>query len=51
MTSQGVPSNEASAQAYYLMSRTIAGQASTLAYVDIISFGPSPYSVSRRLRS
>jgi DHA2 family multidrug resistance protein len=39
MTSQGVPSNEASAQAYYLMSRTIASQASTLAYVDIISFG------------
>jgi DHA2 family multidrug resistance protein len=39
MTSQGVPSNEASAQAYYLMSRTIAGQASTLAYVDIISYG------------
>jgi DHA2 family multidrug resistance protein len=38
MTSQGVPPNEAAAQAYWLMSRTISGQASTLAYVDIISF-------------
>ncbi len=37
MTSQGVPPNEAAAQAYWLMSRTISGQASTLAYVDIIS--------------
>ena len=36
-TSQGIPANEANAQAYSMMSRTISGQASTLAYVDIIS--------------
>ena len=36
-TSQGVPANEASARAYSLLSRTISGQASMLAYVDIIS--------------
>jgi DHA2 family multidrug resistance protein len=36
-TSQGVPENEANARAYSLLSRTISGQASTLAYVDIIS--------------
>jgi DHA2 family multidrug resistance protein len=37
LTSQGVPANEASVRAYSLMSRTISGQASMLAYVDIIS--------------
>jgi DHA2 family multidrug resistance protein len=36
-TRQGVPANEASARAYSLMSKTIGGQASLLAYVDIIS--------------
>ena len=36
-TSQGIPANEANARAYSLMSRTISGQASMLAYVDIIS--------------
>jgi DHA2 family multidrug resistance protein len=36
-TSQGVPANEASARAYSMLSRTISGQASMLAYVDIIS--------------
>jgi DHA2 family multidrug resistance protein len=37
LTNQGVPENEANARAYTMMSRTISGQASTLAYVDIIS--------------
>ena len=37
LTSQGIPQNEATAQAYYMMSRTISAQASTLAYIDIIS--------------
>jgi DHA2 family multidrug resistance protein len=36
-TSQGIPANEANARAYSLMSRTISGQASMLAYIDIIS--------------
>jgi len=36
-TSQGVPPNEANARAYSMLSRTISGQASMLAYVDIIS--------------
>lgn len=36
-TRQGVPENEANARAYSLLSRTISGQASVLAYVDIIS--------------
>jgi MFS transporter, DHA2 family, multidrug resistance protein len=36
-TSQGVPENEANARAYSMLSRTISGQASMLAYVDIIS--------------
>jgi DHA2 family multidrug resistance protein len=37
-TSQGVPANEANARAYSMLGRTISGQASMLAYVDIISF-------------
>jgi len=37
LTNQGVPPNQATAQAYSLMSRTISGQATTLAYVDIIA--------------
>ncbi len=37
LTNQGIPPNQASAQAYWLMSRTISAQATTLAYVDIIS--------------
>ncbi|MDP9055542.1 MAG: DHA2 family efflux MFS transporter permease subunit [Acidobacteriota bacterium] len=36
-TSQGVPANEANARAYTMLSRTMAGQSSLLAYVDIIS--------------
>ena len=36
-TNQGIPPNEASARAYSLLGRTIAGQSSMLAYVDIIS--------------
>ena len=36
---QGMASNQATATAYSLLSRGIALQASTLAYVDIISFG------------
>jgi DHA2 family multidrug resistance protein len=36
-TDQGIPLNQATAQAYSLMSRTISGQAATLAYIDIIS--------------
>jgi DHA2 family multidrug resistance protein len=38
-TAQGVPHNEASARAYSIISRTIAGQSAMLAYVDIISIG------------
>jgi MFS transporter, DHA2 family, multidrug resistance protein len=38
-TSQGIPANEANARAYSILERTIAGQASMLAYVDIISIG------------
>jgi len=34
---QGVPANEATARAYSLISRTVAGQSALLAYVDIIS--------------
>jgi DHA2 family multidrug resistance protein len=37
LTNQGIPSNQAAAQAYSMMSRVISGQASTLAYIDIIS--------------
>jgi MFS transporter, DHA2 family, multidrug resistance protein len=37
LTSQGMPPNQANAQAYTMMSRMISGQATTLAYVDIIS--------------
>ena len=37
LTNQGVPENEANARAYTMLGRTISGQASTLAYVDIIS--------------
>jgi MFS transporter, DHA2 family, multidrug resistance protein len=37
LTDQGIPPNEATAQAYSLISRTISGQAATLAYIDIIS--------------
>jgi DHA2 family multidrug resistance protein len=55
LTSQGIPPNQAVAQAYSLMSRTIAGQATTLAYVDIITvmaFGvlclaPIPFLMQR----
>jgi DHA2 family multidrug resistance protein len=36
-TAQGIPPNEATARAYSLMSRTVAGQSALLAYVDIIS--------------
>ncbi|MGA2712341.1 MAG: DHA2 family efflux MFS transporter permease subunit [Bryobacteraceae bacterium] len=36
-TSQGIPANQATAQAYSMMSRMISGQATTLAYIDIIS--------------
>ncbi len=36
-TSQGIPENEANVRAYSMLSRTISGQASMLAYVDIIS--------------
>jgi DHA2 family multidrug resistance protein len=36
---QGIPANVATQQAYAVVSRTIAGQATTLAYIDIISFG------------
>jgi DHA2 family multidrug resistance protein len=37
LTSQGIPPNEATAQAYTMMSRTIGAQATTLAYIDIIA--------------
>jgi MFS transporter, DHA2 family, multidrug resistance protein len=37
LTSQGIPPNQANAQAYSMMSRMISGQATTLAYVDIIA--------------
>lgn len=36
---QGIPPNEAAARAYSILSRTVSGQASTLAYVDIVSIG------------
>ncbi len=36
-TRQGIPANEANARAYTMMSKTLAGQSSLLAYVDIIS--------------
>jgi DHA2 family multidrug resistance protein len=36
-TRQGIPANEANARAYTMMSRTLGGQSSLLAYVDIIS--------------
>jgi DHA2 family multidrug resistance protein len=37
LTSQGIPPNQATAQAYSMMSRMVSGQATTLAYIDIIS--------------
>jgi MFS transporter, DHA2 family, multidrug resistance protein len=37
LANQGIPQNEANAQAYYMVSRTISAQATTLAYIDIIS--------------
>jgi len=37
--SQGSPPNTATAQAYTMLSRMVAGQATTLAYIDIISTG------------
>ena len=36
-TSQGIPANQAHSQAYAVLDRTISVQASTLAYIDIIS--------------
>ncbi len=39
LNSQGVPMNEATRQAYAIVARTIGAQASTLAYIDIISIG------------
>jgi DHA2 family multidrug resistance protein len=36
-TSQGIPANEANARAYSMLGRLVSGQASVLAYVDIIS--------------
>src|ERR1017187_985522 len=36
-TSQGIPANEANVRAYSMLSRMVSGQASMLAYVDIIS--------------
>jgi len=36
-TSQGIPANEANVRAYSTLSRVVSGQASMLAYVDIIS--------------
>jgi MFS transporter, DHA2 family, multidrug resistance protein len=36
-TSQGIPPNEANVRAYSMLSRMVSGQASMLAYVDIIS--------------
>jgi DHA2 family multidrug resistance protein len=38
-TSQGMAPNRATDTAYAMVARTIAGQATTLAYIDIISFG------------
>jgi MFS transporter, DHA2 family, multidrug resistance protein len=54
-TSQGIPPDQATAQAYSLMYRTITLQAGTLAYVDIIAFGavvilclvPMPFLMQR----
>jgi DHA2 family multidrug resistance protein len=58
-TSQGIPANEANVRAYSMMSRTISGQASTLAYVDIITIGavvilcltPLPFLMKRPPKS
>jgi DHA2 family multidrug resistance protein len=58
-TSQGIPANEANIRAYSMLSRTIAGQASTLAYVDIITIGafvilclaPLPFLMKRPPKS
>ena len=36
-SSQGIPPNQAAAQAYATVSRSISGQATTLAYIDIVS--------------
>jgi MFS transporter, DHA2 family, multidrug resistance protein len=36
-TSQGIPANEANLRAYSMLGRLVSGQASVLAYVDIIS--------------
>jgi DHA2 family multidrug resistance protein len=38
-SSQGAPPDQASERAYAMVQRMIAGQASTLAYIDIISTG------------
>jgi len=38
-TRQGIPPDQAQMRAYSMVSRIIAGQASTLAYIDIISTG------------
>ena len=35
----GAPMNQANLQAYSVMARTISAQATTLAYIDIISTG------------
>src|SRR5580704_8900125 len=58
-TSQGIPAYEANVRAYSMMSRTITGQASTLAYVDIITIGaavvlclaPLPFLMKRPPKS
>jgi MFS transporter, DHA2 family, multidrug resistance protein len=58
-TSQGIPANEANVRAYSMLSRTITGQASTLAYVDIITIGafvilcltPLPFLMKRPPKS
>jgi DHA2 family multidrug resistance protein len=37
--SQGIPSDQATSRAYAMVERMISGQATTLAYIDIISTG------------
>jgi DHA2 family multidrug resistance protein len=39
ITGQGIPQNVANQQAYAMLSRSIAAQSTTLAYIDIISVG------------
>jgi hypothetical protein len=36
-TSQGIPPDQATGRAYSMVARMISGQATTLAYIDIIS--------------